>query len=77
MLRPLASRRAWLIVVLAALAAVGGCKNTGKDPAGPNGGGGLTVNISASATSGRAPIDVSFTSDVHGGNGPYRYFWTL
>ncbi len=77
MLRPLALRRAWPLVVLAALAAVGGCKNTGKDPAGPNGGGGLTVNISASATSGRAPIDVSFTSDVHGGSGPYRYLWTF
>src|SRR5438128_5155695 len=77
MLRPLASRRAWPLAVLAVLPLLGACKNTVKDPAAPNGGGALTVNISSSATSGRAPIEVTFTSDVHGGEGSYRYFWTF
>lgn len=78
MLRPLASRLAWLLAAgLAGILVVGACRDATKDPAAPNGGGSLTVNISASATSGRAPIEVSFTSDVHGGVGSYRYFWTF
>jgi PKD repeat protein len=78
MLRPLALRRAWLPAAgLAGILAAAGCHDHSKTPSGPNGGGGLTVNISASATSGRAPIDVSFTSDVHGGSGAYRYLWTF
>jgi PKD repeat protein len=77
MLRPLASR-AWPVAAgLAGILVAGACGDPTKDPAAPNGGGSLTVNISASATSGRAPIEVSFTSDVHGGVGSYRYFWTF
>jgi PKD repeat protein len=38
-------------------------------------GGDLSVSISASVTSGRAPLPVQFTSEVRGGNGPLRYVW--
>jgi PKD repeat protein len=59
-----------------ALAAATACHHTAMSI--PSGSGGtLTANISASATSGRAPIDVTFTSDVHGGDGPYFYLWTF
>src|SRR5438105_3741210 len=79
--RPLAPNGAWpLIAVAAALAAAlaAGCTAKTRTVGGPSGTGGtLTASISASATSGRAPIDVTFTSDVHGGDGPYEYLWTF
>ena len=79
--RPLAPTGAWpLIAVAAALAAAlaAGCTAKTRTVGGPSGTGGtLTASISASATSGRAPIDVTFTSDVHGGDGPYEYLWTF
>jgi PKD repeat protein len=37
----------------------------------------LSVSISASPTSGTAPLTVSFTSYVSGGTGSYSYFWTF
>jgi PKD repeat protein len=77
MFRPVASRRAWPLVVVLAVVASASCHTPQATPSGPNGGGGLTVNISASATSGRAPIDVTFSSDVHGGDGAYRYLWNF
>src|SRR5262249_58499763 len=77
MFRPVAVRRAWPLVAVLALPALAGCHTPQTTPSGPNGGGGLTVNVSASATSGRAPIDVTFSSDVHGGDGAYRYLWNF
>jgi PKD repeat protein len=64
---------------LMALAVVAACHHTHDTSiAGPSGGGGsLNVSIGASTTSGRAPIDVAFTSDVHGGSGTYLYLWTF
>jgi len=35
----------------------------------------LSVSISASPTSGNAPLQVSFTSHVSGGTGSYSYYW--
>jgi len=37
----------------------------------------LSVSISASQTSGNAPLTVSFTSSVSGGTGSYSYSWTF
>jgi PKD repeat protein len=72
LLRP----RACLIPGLVGVAVLGGCGRDGGflDPLG---GGTLEASISASATSGRAPLDIAFTSDVHGGDGVYRYRWNL
>lgn len=79
MLRPTASTRAWPHLVLAALAATAGaCGEHHAGVSGPTGDGGtLTVTIAASATSGRAPLDITFTSNVHGGSGAYIYAWSF
>jgi PKD repeat protein len=64
-----------LALFLAAL--VPACNDDeGGSPSRPSASGGsLSVGISATPTSGRAPLDVAFTSDVHGGEGLYSYFW--
>jgi PKD repeat protein len=73
------------LVVLAALA-LPSCKDDNNDGDGANptsatgapqtgSGGALAVSITASATAGRAPFEVRFTSDVRGGNGVLRYDW--
>ena len=80
MSRALGSTRAWSLLAVACVAALGGgCKNDHTASIlGPTGNGGtLTATIGASATSGRAPIEVAFTSDVHGGQGAYFYNWTF
>lgn len=78
MFRPVALRRAWPLLLVAVLPVLAGCHHgNNTPPSAPNGGGGLTVNIAASATSGRAPIDVAFSSDVRGGAGSYRYLWNF
>jgi PKD repeat protein len=46
---------------------------TGGSPMGT--GGALNVSIGANTTSGRAPLEVRFTSDVRGGEGPLRFSW--
>jgi PKD repeat protein len=75
--RAFAPAPAWRILA-AALVLFSACEKHKANLATPSGGGGaLTVSISASATSGRAPLDVQFTSDVHGGDGVYRYLWTF
>ena len=79
MLRLPGSPGARRLLAAAGLAAVvAACHNGQSGPVGPSGDGGtLQVSISASATSGRAPIDVTFTSSVSGGQGSYRYEWTF
>jgi PKD repeat protein len=73
-----ASPRTWLLVLAAAVAAAGACEQGSSNPVVPSGNGGeLKADISASATSGRAPIDITFTSNVHGGDGTYRYAWSF
>ncbi|PYQ26037.1 MAG: hypothetical protein DMF81_00715 [Acidobacteria bacterium] len=52
-------------------------KSENNGPAGPTGSGSLSVSIAASPTSGRAPLDVAFTSDVSGGKGSYVYSWSF
>ena len=72
-----APRRGWAALILAAAAAAG-CDGNPANPLTPIGhGGALAAEISASATSGRAPIDISFTSNVHGGDEAYRYEWSF
>src|SRR6267142_6650561 len=73
-----ASRHTWLLILAAAVAAAGGCDHNSSNPVVPTGNGGeLKADISASATSGRAPIDITFSSNVHGGDGPYRFAWSF
>ena len=71
--------RAWSVLILAgAVAAAGGCDGNPASTLTPFGDGGtLAAEISASATSGRAPIDITFTSNVRGGDGAYRYLWSF
>ncbi len=70
-------------LVLAAASLIGlaaSCKgNNSPAPVfGPSGSGGtLTASISANPSSGRAPLDVTFTSDVKGGTGAYFYQWAF
>jgi len=72
------SARAFGFVLLASAVVLPACESGREIPTGPGGTGGqLTVAISAATTSGRAPLEVSFTSDVHGGNGQYVYSWTF
>jgi len=75
------STRAWpvLILVLAGAAALAaGCNGHPAAPIIPTGDGGtLKAEISASANSGRAPLEITFTSNVHGGDGAYRYQWSF
>jgi PKD repeat protein len=60
------------------LGAIAACHHHDANVFGPSGnGGGLKATIDASATSGRAPIEIAFSSDVHGGDGAYRYLWTF
>jgi len=71
------STRAWPVLILAGAALAGGCDHS-VAPLLPTGGGGtLAAEISASANSGRAPLEITFTSDVHGGDGAYRYEWSF
>jgi PKD repeat protein len=73
-----ASRRTWLLILAAAVAAAGACDHNSSNPLVPSGSGGeLKADISASATSGRAPLDITFTSNVRGGDGPYVYAWSF
>src|SRR5690242_6793945 len=75
-LLPAPRQGGWLVLVLAAAAA--GCDRNPANPLIPTGNGGtLAAEIGASATSGRAPIDISFTSNVHGGDEAYRYEWSF
>ena len=77
MIPPSASRRTWTLILAAAVAATASCDKS-SSPVVPTGEGGeLKAEISASATSGRAPIDITFTSNVHGGEGFYRYAWSF
>jgi PKD repeat protein len=73
------STRAWPVLILALAAALaGGCDRHPAAPFIPTGGGGtLKAEISASASSGRAPIEIAFTSNVQGGDGAYRYLWSF
>lgn len=50
---------------------------TGGTPTAPQRSGSLSVSIAATPTSGRAPLEVAFTSDVSGGEGrdTYIYSW--
>jgi large repetitive protein len=74
----LPSSRPARALILAAAAAAGGCHGKSDRPFVPTGTGGeLKAEISASATSGRAPLDITFTSNVHGGTGAYRYAWSF
>jgi hypothetical protein len=71
-----AFRRAWPALILAS--ALAGCDGKSGSPVVPTGEGGtLKVDISASATSGRTPLDILFTSNVHGGTGAYIYAWSF
>jgi PKD repeat protein len=81
-LLPSSRRRGRAALVLAAAASVAaaaaGCDRNPGNPFTPTGNGGtLAAEISASATSGHAPIDITFTSNVHGGDGAYRYEWSF
>jgi PKD repeat protein len=74
----LAYRHTWALVLAAAVAAAGGCDRNPVVPAVPTGTGGeLKADIGASATSGRAPTEITFTSNVHGGDGIYVYAWSF
>jgi PKD repeat protein len=55
------------------------CNNddNNDNPAAPQGSGSLSVSISATPTSGRAPLDVGFASNVTGGKGNYVYSWSF
>jgi PKD repeat protein len=71
-------RRTRALILAAAVAAAGGCDEGPASPLVPSGDGGeLKAEISASATSGRAPLDITFTSNVHGGTGAYLYAWSF
>jgi len=52
---------------------------TGGTPTEPQRSGSLSVSIAATPTSGRAPLEVAFTSDVSGGQGrdSYIYSWAF
>ena len=43
----------------------------------PEGSGSLSVSITASPATGRAPLEVAFTSTVSGGKGNYVYSWSF
>ena len=65
-------QRGWPLILAAAVAAAGGCDQSPANPIVPGGDGGeLKADITASATSGRAPIDITFTSNVRGGDEQY------
>jgi len=53
------------------------CKDDNKGLTAPQTSGSLSVSIGASPTSGRTPLDVTFTSSVSGGNGRYIYSWSF
>ena len=73
-----ALRRAGPALIFAAAVVAAGCDRNGATPVVPAGDGGtLKADISASATSGRAPLDITFTSNVRGGDGVYRYAWSF
>jgi PKD repeat protein len=77
MILPSASPRTWPLILAAAVAVAAACNST-NSPVVPTGTGGeLKAEIAASATSGRAPLDITFTSNVHGGEGFYRYAWSF
>jgi PKD repeat protein len=71
--------RPWPVLILAGLSALAtACDRHHATPFVPTGDGGtLAAEIGASATSGRAPLDITFTSNVHGGDGAYRYQWSF
>jgi PKD repeat protein len=73
------STRAWPVLVLVGAATLaGGCDGHPGAPLIPGGGGGtLKAEISASANSGRVPLEITFTSNVHGGDEAYRYLWSF
>jgi len=48
-----------------------------NNPTAAQGSGSLSVSIAASPTTGRAPLDVAFTSNVTGGKGNYVYSWSF
>jgi PKD repeat protein len=65
-------------LILALAVAAGGCDRNPASPLVPTGHGGeLKADITASATSGRAPLDITFTSNVRGGDGAYVYAWSF
>jgi PKD repeat protein len=51
------------------------CKNDSNGLTAPQTSGSLSVSIGASPTSGRTPLEVTFTSSVSGGTGTYVYSW--
>ena len=71
--------RLWAVSALAVLAALAAaCDGDGGSGFTPSGDGGtLAADIAASSTSGRAPLDITFTANVRGGEGPYRYQWSF
>jgi PKD repeat protein len=64
------------ILLLAPLALVH-CNDKDKNLTAPTKSGSLSVSIGATPTSGRAPLDVAFTSEVSGGTGQYIYSWSF
>jgi PKD repeat protein len=64
------------ILILVPLALIQ-CKHNNNTLTAPQTSGSLTVSIGASPTSGRVPLDVTFTSSVSGGTGNYIYAWTF
>jgi PKD repeat protein len=73
-----APTRAWPLTLVSLAVLAVGCDRHPTASSVPAGeGGALAATISASATSGRAPLDITFTSSVRGGTGPYRYEWSF
>src|SRR5438093_6387364 len=64
------------ILLLAPLALVH-CNDKDKNLTAPTKSGSLSVSIGATPPSGRAPLDVAFTSEVSGGTGQYIYSWSF
>lgn len=60
--------------VTAAIAVGGGSSGGGGSTPGA---GSLTLNVSASPSSGQAPLAVQFSSSVTGGTTPYSYSWSF
>src|SRR5256712_9817043 len=72
--RPLQRGVAAAILILVPLALVR-CKDDNKGLTAPQTSGSLSVSIGASPTSGRAPLEVTFTSSVSAGTGHYVSEW--
>lgn len=64
------------ILFLAPLA-LAHCNDKDKNLTAPTKSGSLSVSIGGTPTSGRAPLDVAFTSKVSGGTGEYIYSWSF